>query len=60
MEEEPYRRNVTALNAALIKLGMAAQSRGVTKRDSASIAETMAQFGISKATVARYCAQAAQ
>ncbi|MBA4764382.1 MAG: hypothetical protein H2048_02730 [Erythrobacter sp.] len=35
VEEEPYRRNVTALNAALIKLGMAAQSRGVTKRDRA-------------------------
>lgn len=29
------------------------------RENSASIAETMAQFGISKATVARYCAQAA-
>jgi len=35
VEEEPYRRNVTALNAVLIKLGMAAQSRDVTKRDRA-------------------------
>ena len=39
MEEEPYRRNVTALNAALIKLGMAAQSRDVTKRDRAGCDE---------------------
>lgn len=33
VEEEPYRRNVTALCAVLIKLGMAAHSRDVTKRD---------------------------
>jgi hypothetical protein len=33
VEEEPYRRNVTALSAVLIKLGMAAKSRDVTKRD---------------------------
>ena len=32
-------RNVTALNAALIKLGMAAQSRDVTKRDRAGCDE---------------------
>jgi len=31
-EEEPYRRNVAALNAVLIKLGMAMQSRDVTKK----------------------------
>jgi hypothetical protein len=37
VEEEPYRRNVTALNAVLIKLGMAAQSRDVTKRDRVSM-----------------------
>ena len=37
VEEEPYRRNVTALNAVLIKLGMAAQSRDVTKRDRAGV-----------------------
>lgn len=33
VEEEPYRRNVAALSAVLIKLGMAAKSRDVTKRD---------------------------
>lgn len=33
VEEEPYRRNVASLNAVLIKLGMAAKSRDVTKRD---------------------------
>jgi hypothetical protein len=32
VEEEPYRRNVTAPNAVLIKLGMAMQSRDVTKK----------------------------
>jgi hypothetical protein len=32
-EDEPYRRNVAALSAVLIKLGMAAKSRDVTKRD---------------------------
>lgn len=37
VEDEPYRRNVTALNAVLIKLGMAAQSRDVTKRDRAGV-----------------------
>lgn len=35
VEEEPYRRNVAALSAVLIKLGMAMQSRDVTKRDRA-------------------------
>jgi hypothetical protein len=33
VEDEPYRRNVAALSAVLIKLGMAAKSRDVTKRD---------------------------
>lgn len=33
VDEEPYRRNVAALSATLIKLGMAAKSRDVTKRD---------------------------
>lgn len=33
VDEEPYRRNVAALSAVLIKLGMAAKSRDVTKRD---------------------------
>lgn len=37
VEEEPYRRNVASLNAVLIKLGMAAKSRDVTKRDRASL-----------------------
>jgi hypothetical protein len=32
VEEEPYRRNVAALNGVLIKLGMAMQSRDVTKK----------------------------
>lgn len=32
VEEEPYRRNVAALNAVLIKLGMAMQSRDATKK----------------------------
>lgn len=32
VEEEPYRRNVTALSAVLIKLGMAMQSRDSTKK----------------------------
>jgi hypothetical protein len=35
VDEEPYRRNVTALSAVLIKLGMAMQSRDVTKRNKA-------------------------
>lgn len=35
VEDEPYRRNVAALNAVLIKLGMAMQSRDVTKRHRA-------------------------
>ncbi|MEW9854110.1 hypothetical protein [Novosphingobium sp. M1R2S20] len=35
IEEEPYRRNVAALSAVLIKLGMAAHSRDITKRDKA-------------------------
>ncbi|HVJ03297.1 MAG TPA: hypothetical protein VM662_14025 [Sphingomonas sp.] len=35
VEEEPYRRNVAALSAVLIKLGMAAHSRDITKRDRA-------------------------
>ncbi len=35
VEDEPYRRNVAALSAVLIKLGMAAKSRDVTKRDRA-------------------------
>lgn len=35
VEEEPYRRNVAALSAVLIKLGMAAKSRDMTKRDRA-------------------------
>ncbi|MDQ0250808.1 hypothetical protein J2W22_002872 [Sphingomonas kyeonggiensis] len=35
VDEEPYRRNVAALSAILIKLGMAAKSRDVTKRDRA-------------------------
>lgn len=33
VEDEPFRRNVAALSAVLIKLGMAAKSRDVTKRD---------------------------
>lgn len=37
VEEEPYRRNVASLNAVLIKLGMAAKSRDVTKRDRAGL-----------------------
>jgi hypothetical protein len=37
VEEEPYRRNVAALSAVLIKLGMAAKSRDVTKRDRADM-----------------------
>lgn len=32
VEEEPYRRNCAALNAVLIKLGMAMQSRDATKK----------------------------
>lgn len=32
VEDEPYRRNVTALNAVLIKLGLAMQSRDATKK----------------------------
>ena len=36
VDEEPYRRNVAALSAVLIKLGMAAKSRDVTKRDRTS------------------------
>lgn len=32
VEDEPYRRNVSALNAVLIKLGMALQSRDSTKK----------------------------
>lgn len=32
VEDEPYRRNVSALNAVLIKLGMAMQSRDATKK----------------------------
>lgn len=32
VEEEPYRRNVAALSAVLIKLGMALHSRDVTKK----------------------------
>ena len=35
VEEEPYRRNCQALGAILVKLGMAAKSRDVTKRDRA-------------------------
>lgn len=37
VEEEPYRRNVSALSAVLIKLGMAAHSRDVTKKDKAGL-----------------------
>jgi hypothetical protein len=37
VEEESYRRNVAALSAILIKLGMAAKSRDVTKRDRAGL-----------------------
>lgn len=37
VEDEPYRRNVSALGAVLIKLGMAAKSRDVTKRDRNSL-----------------------
>lgn len=36
-EEEPYRRNCQALGAILVKLGMAAKSRDVTKRDRAAL-----------------------
>ena len=39
VEEEAYRRNVTALNAVLIKLGMAAKSRDMTKRDRTAVDE---------------------
>lgn len=39
VEEEPYRRNVAALSAVLIKLGMAIKSRDVTKRDRAGLDE---------------------
>jgi hypothetical protein len=39
VDEEPYRRNVAALSAVLIKLGMAAKSRDVTKRDKAGMDE---------------------
>lgn len=35
IDEENYRRNAQALGAALIKLGMAAKSRDMTKRGSA-------------------------
>ena len=37
VEEEPYRRNVTALNAVVIKLRMAEKSRDVTKRDRTAL-----------------------
>lgn len=37
VEEEPYRRNVTALSAVLIKLGMALNSRDVTKKNRPSM-----------------------
>lgn len=36
IDEEGYRRNVQAIGAVLIKLGMAAKSRDVTKRGSKS------------------------
>lgn len=39
VEEEPYRRNIAALSAVLIKLGMAAKSRDVTKRDRTAVDE---------------------
>lgn len=35
IDAESYRRNVTLLGATLVKLGMAAKSRDVTKRDRA-------------------------
>lgn len=35
VEQEPYRRNVSALSGVLIKLGLAKQSRDITKRDTA-------------------------
>lgn len=34
VDEEGYRRNVTALGAVLVKLGLAQKSRDVTKRES--------------------------
>lgn len=34
IDEEGYRRNVTALGAILVKLGLAQKSRDVTKRDA--------------------------
>ena len=34
IDEESYRRNATALGAALVKLGLAAKSRDVTKAQS--------------------------
>ncbi|MFG5121800.1 hypothetical protein [Methylorubrum sp. POS3] len=34
VDEEGYRRNATALGAALVKLGLAAKSRDVTKAQS--------------------------
>lgn len=37
VEEEPYRRNCQALGAILVKLGMAAKSRDVTKRDRTAL-----------------------
>ena len=37
IEEEGYRRNGAALGAMLIKLGLAAKSRDVTKRDARMI-----------------------
>lgn len=36
-DEEHYRRNVQALGGILIKLGMAAKSRDITKRDRAGM-----------------------
>ncbi|OBX18570.1 hypothetical protein A9995_11425 [Erythrobacter sp. QSSC1-22B] len=39
VEDEPFRRNVAALSAVLIKLGMAAKSRDVTKRDRNGVDE---------------------
>lgn len=37
VDEEPYRRNCQALGAILVKLGMAAKSRDVTKRDRSAL-----------------------
>lgn len=37
VDEEPFRRNAAALSAVLIKLGMAMQSRDVTKKDRAGM-----------------------